>query len=377
MALALRPTAFMSKGTVVLHLSRPLSFLEGHEGRTLSWVAESIARLKDFDYAAAPDSVDPSAGSLFFVPDETLVSGDAAALGVSSAKDLFGGVVPYPFVKTKTISHGLVSNTAARPDGWLTVFADRIRHDVVLPGYSAFTRADARSAARRLLPLGAVRAKQPCAAGGRGQCVLRSMRETEALLETLDDSELEHDGLVLEVNLERLTTRSVGFVTLDDEAIAYHGQQRMTSDNDGRPVYGGSELRCVRGGWEGLERLELDGDTRTAVRQSRVYDEATTEYGVIASRRNYDVGRGCDGAGRQYSGVFEASWRAGGASPAEVIAFDVFARDPAVDVAVVSTVEAYGAGAQPPPNALVHFHGVDPTAGPLVRYSYVRSTSRR
>jgi hypothetical protein len=203
------------------------------------------------------------------------------------------------------------------------------------------------------------------------------MRETEALLETVDDGELERDGLVFEVNLEEVTTRSIGCVTLDDETIAYHGQQLMTSDNTGRPVYGGSELLCVRGGWNALERLELDADTRTAVRQSRTYDEATAEYGVIASRRNYDVGRGSDRTGRQYSGVFEASWRAGGASPAEVIAFDVFARDPTIGVAVVSTVETYGAAAEPPPGALVHFHGHDPVAGPLVRYSVVGRTSRR
>lgn len=366
----------MARGTVALHLSRPKSFLDGHEGQTLRWIAQAIARLKAFDYRDSLEGVDAFDGAVFFVPDETLVREEAAALGVSSAKELFGGIVPYAFVKTKTISHELVSDTAARSDGWSTVCADRMR-DVVLPGFSVFTRADARTAASRLLTLGAVRVKRPCAAGGRGQCVLRSMHEIEALFETLDDGEVERDGLVLEVNLETLTTRSIGSVMLDDETIAYHGQQRMTSDNDGRPVYGGSELVCVRGGWDTLEPLDLDAGTRTAVRQSRLYDDATADYGVIASRRNYDVGLGCDRAGRRYSGVFEASWRAGGASPAEMLAFEVFARDPSIGVAVVATVEAYGASAEPPPGAVVHFHGVDPIAGPLVRYSLVRSTSRR
>jgi hypothetical protein len=117
--------------------------------------------------------------------------------------------------------------------------------------------------------------------------------------------------------------------------------------------------------------------TRTAIAQARVYDEAAAVYGVEASRRNYDVGQGTDAAGCAHSGVFEASWRAGGASPAELAALHALAQSPSVELVRVTCVEAYGADATPPPGAIVHFHGVDEEAGPLVRYTLVRETRER
>jgi hypothetical protein len=102
-----------------------------------------------------------------------------------------------------------------------------------------------------------------------------------------------------------------------------------------------------------------------------------SEYGVIASRRNYDVGQGVDAVGRWRSGVFEASWRVGGATPAEIAALHAFAHDPSLDVVHASSIEAYGADARPPDGAAVHFHGVDREAGPLVRYSTVRPVGGR
>ncbi|HEY3100312.1 MAG TPA: DUF3182 family protein, partial [Methylomirabilota bacterium] len=170
----------MRRGAVVLHISRPPSFLDRHEGQTICSVARSIARLKHFDYAGPHDRVRLDAGSLFFVPDDTLLRRDADALGIREAKDLYGGIVPYPFVQTKAVSHGLIAPGAARPDGWSLAFAERI-DGVVLPGFTAFTRDDARRAACRLLAHGAIRAKQPRAAGGNGQSTLASVREADAL----------------------------------------------------------------------------------------------------------------------------------------------------------------------------------------------------
>ena len=366
----------MPRGTVVLHVSRPPSFLDRHEGQTICSVARSIARLKDFDYAGPHDRVRLDAGSLFFVPDDTLLRRDADALGIREVKDLYGGIVPFPFVQTKAVSHGLIDPAAARPEGWSLAFAERIE-DVVLPGFTAFTRDEARRGARSLLEQGTIRAKQPRAAGGNGQHTLASVREADALLAQLDEDELTTHGLVLELHLDGVTTLSLGRVTLDDTTIAYHGRQRMTRDNSGHCVYGGSDLTCVRGGWSALEARPLAPAAKTAVRQARVYDDAMSEYGVVASRRNYDVGQGADSSGRSRSGVFEASWRVGGATPAEVAALEVFARDSSIDIVHVSSVETYGADIAPPDDAVVHFHGVDSDAGPVLRYSPVRGTSRR
>jgi hypothetical protein len=365
----------MTPGTVVVHAAaRPPQFWRCHEGVTLQGVAESIARFKGFDFGGRWDGAvrDP----VFFVPDETLLRPEAEALGLRGPHNLFGGIVPHAFVQTKVITHGVVTPTAERPDGWVDSFTRRSRA-AVLPGYSAFTRRDAIEAVRRLLTLGPVRAKAPRASGARGQCTLESLADLDALLARVTDAELAQDGIVVEVNLDPVTTLSIGQVTLDDLTIAYHGYQWLSHDNAGRSVYGGSALICIRGGWDSLERIAVEPAVRLAIRQTRIYDEATQQYGIIASRRNYDVGQGTDARGRWRSGVFEASWRLGGASPAELAAMHLFAESPSIDVVHASTVETYGRDAVPPPGAIVHFHGEDEQDGPMVRYTVATAALER
>ena len=124
-------------------------------------------------------------------------------------------------------------------------------------------------------------------------------------------------------------TLSVGRIALDPLRIAYCGIQRTTTDNEGRSVYGGSDLICVRGGWEALDTLPMPPEVRAGVAKAKLYDDAMTAYpGFVASRRNYDVGRGIDREGRLRSGVFVSSWRIGGASPAELLALTEFMQTP-------------------------------------------------
>src|SRR5256885_8234958 len=110
---------------VVLHLSHATDFLSGPVGKTLAWVAESIARFKHCEFGGVYDR-DAHGMRTYFVPDETLLCEQAEALGIRSEHDLFGGVVPYAFVKTKIISHTLVDRRAERPDGWSDAFIDHI-----------------------------------------------------------------------------------------------------------------------------------------------------------------------------------------------------------------------------------------------------------
>ena len=100
---------------------------------------------------------------------------------------------------------------------------------------------------------------------------------------------------------------------MDGGVISYHGVQRPTEDNEGRAVYGGSDLVCVRGGWEALAELPITKEVRVGVEQAITYEMAMDAYpGFMASRRNYDVGQGLDAQGKWRSGVFESSWRSGG-----------------------------------------------------------------
>jgi hypothetical protein len=165
---------------------------------------------------------------------------------------------------------------------------------------------------------------------------------------------------------------SVGHIALDPLRITYYGTQRTTTDNEGRSVYGGSDLICVRGGWEALDALPMRPEMRAGVAKARRYDEAMRAYpGFIASRRNYDVGQGIDSEGRHRSGVFESSWRIGGASPAELLALTEFAQDPCAQVIEAAHVADFGQHREAPAGAVVHFDGDDPQAGPLIRYTKV------
>ncbi len=315
-------------------------------------------------------------GNIYFVPDDTLIEDEATCLGIHGPDDFYGGVVPLPFVKSKAITHQLVDRGADRPDGWSCRFAERI-NSVVLPGYTAFSADDAWIAATRLLNVGLIRIKKPLAAGGKGQIIAGRLQELEEFLKTFHEAGLGAHGLVLELNLSHVTTVSVGKTTIDGLTIAYHGTQKFTKNNEAQLVYGGTDLTCVRGGWEMLDQLTVREEVRAAIFQARLYDEAMCEYpGFVASRRNYDVGQGFDGSGRWRSGVLEASWRSGGASTAELAGLAAFAKDPALSVVEVSAIKKFGKGHRAPCEACVHYQGDDPEDGPIIRYTQVTRTVR-
>ena len=81
-------------GTVVLYILRGGDFLHTHEGITLVAVAEAVAKLKRYDFEGRYDSARAYLGHVYFVPDDTMISAAAQELGIASATDLFGGVVP-------------------------------------------------------------------------------------------------------------------------------------------------------------------------------------------------------------------------------------------------------------------------------------------
>jgi len=121
----------------------------------------------------------------------------------------------------------------------------------------------------------------------------------------------------------------------------------------------------------------MSDETRIAVNQARLYDHAMSDYrGVIASRRNYDVGQGLDHQGRQRSAVFEASWRVGSATGAELMALTEFARDQSVQLVEASHIVEFGRNRKPPPGAITHFQGDDPQVGPMIRYTILRRIER-
>jgi hypothetical protein len=364
-------SAVMTRGTVVIHFSRLGGRLDPHQTVMLDADAKVIAHVLGYEYGGRHQAAKDYTAPVFFVPDDTLLVDEASSLGIRGPNDFYGGIVPRPFIKTKAITHGLVEENAERAPGWSPAFAERVS-EIVLPGYTVFSAGDARTAAKRMLRRGGIRVKKPLGASGKGQSLVTTLQELDALLETYASEEMATYGLVLEENLRQVRTLSVGHIAIDGFTVAYCGVQRITKDNEGRSVYGGSDLVCVRGGWDALDALAVEPDVRAAVAEAKLYDQAMSEYpGFMASRRNYDIGQGIDSEGRPRSGVFESSWRIGGASPAELLALTEFAQDPSAQVIEAAHVADFGKHREAPAGAVVHFEGDDPQAGPLIRYTMV------
>lgn len=345
----------------------------GHEYASRAHAGNRLAALLGYAYAGDYREGEGAAGHTYFLPDDTLIAGDAEGLGIRCEDDLFGGVAPYSFVAGKAITHGLVSAEARAPFGWSPALAPLLA-GVVLQGYTAFARADARSAARRLLRRGDVRLKRVAGLGGAGQAVATDLEEFEGALAAVTDEELAAQGVVIEQNLEEAVTYSVGQLHVGGRRISYYGLQRTVRNHHDHLVYGGSDLVVARGGVAALERLDLPATAREALIKARHYDAMVAREfpGFFASRRNYDVlcGRDADGAPRV--GVLEQSWRFGGASAAEIAALHAFERDPGLAVVRASTHEVY-ADIDPPAEAVVSFRGVDPQVGPLTKYCTVEA----
>ncbi|ANB17537.1 DUF3182 family protein [Dokdonella koreensis] len=341
---------------------------DGHEARTHAALAQRIAALTGRTYVGEHETGRRYAEPVYFVPDRTLLQREAAELGIGGEADLFGGVVPFAFVATKTISHPALDAQARVPEGWVHALGERLA-DAVLPGYSVFTRADLRRAGEDLLAGGAVRIKAAHESGGNGQQVAATAAALADHVAVVDEAVLERHGAVVERDLAQAVTYSVGEVLLAGMRVAYVGSQRQTVNHRGAEVYGGSDLTVVRGRFQDLLALDLPDALRQAVAQVCRYDaEAMRAYpGTYASRRNYDVIAGRDGDGRPASGVLEQSWRIGGASGAELLAIEALARDPALQRVRAATCEVYGE--RVPADAEVHYRGRDERVGYLVKYS--------
>ncbi|MEN5062576.1 DUF3182 family protein [Achromobacter aegrifaciens] len=339
-----------------------------HEVASLDAQAARLAALLGRRYAPGFRPSRHCGGAApYYVPDRTIIGARrAAVLGILSETDLYGGVAPHAFVATKSISHGLVGPRARRPAGWSVTLADMLG-DAVLEGYTAFCHDDALAAGLRLLERGAVRVKPTDATAGRGQIVAKDQQGLRAALAEQSPRLTERLGLVLEEDLEEVETYSVGWSKVGEMEIAYVGTQSLTNDNEGCQVYGGSELHVARGGFDALRALDLHADERRAIDLACRYDAAAwAAYPqLIASRRNYDVavGRAADGSIR--AGVLEQSWRAGGASLAELAAMQAFALSPALQEVRAETRERYGAGEPVPIAQRLVFHGVDSAVGQI------------
>lgn len=335
------------------------------------WVdaAHRIARLLGYDYRDPGERIEDGKHT-YFVPGHTLLQPESAAHGIRSEADLFGGVVPHPFVATKTVTHPVCDEHAFTPEGWPRTLASNLLQ-ATLAGFSAFTVSDAQRAGERLLEKGPVRVKPADGIAGEGQSLATTAAELTAALTSLDPRRLRDTGVVLEQQLEAVRTYSIGQARVGDMRIAYHGTQRLTTNRAGHEVYGGSDLIVFRGTMQDLLGKELPAELRLAIEQAIRYDAAMENAfpGFFASRRNYDVACGTTTSGEDCSGVLEQSWRIGGASPAELSAMEAFASEPGLQRVHAATHEEYGLPTVPA-GAHTWWRGESADGGPLTKYCF-------
>lgn len=351
--------------------------LATHETVVQQALGERIAKLLGATFVGAYDPAQHKDPALYYIPSDTLIGKKAGdALGIHSVDDFFGGLIDYPFMATKAISHPLLDDATAKPTGWSDRFFEDAA-DAVLSGFSVFNEADARRAGRQLLENGPVRIKPVLATAGRGQVVVSTDAELDKAIAEQDMAEVEEWGLVLEEDLSDVITYSVGQVQVAGIMVSYHGTQSLTQDNNGETVYGGSQLWLVRGDYDELLTLDLEDDVRRSVTQAMRYEKAALACfpDFLASRRNYDIAHGTNARGQVCSGVLEQSWRIGGASPAEVEALVAFAADPQLQRICASSHEIYGPTTLPA-DAHVLYEGDDPEVGLISKFTQVQPYDR-
>lgn len=362
----------MPRPIVLSHTGSPQAPL--HQRETTRTLARWLADIRGLRYEGDFDAQRHAGQRRYLVPAQTVQGPEQARdLGVNGPRDLFGGYVEAPFMATKVITHPLVSDRAARPEGWSVAFAARVG-DCVLPGFSVFARADAQEAARRLLPRGTLRFKAARASGGREQWLLADADSVRAWLDEPGRDALLAGGVVIEQDLGECQTYSVGQVRIDDWLLSYFGTQHITPDHAGQPAYGGSDLVVVRGDYPALLQLDLAAPVRLAIDQARRFDAAADALlpGFYASRRNYDTVHGRDAGGRPCAGVLEQSWRLGGASSAEIAALQAFIDNPQLRAVRASSFERFE-DKPLPANATVIFRGEDDEVGFLLKYAMVEA----
>ena len=263
------------KKQVVAHSTRDGA--PKHEVETNLALARWLAQILGLKFGGHYDPARHAGRDLYLLPTQTLVGpGQARALNIKGPEDLWGGYVDHDFICTKAISHGVLGPDAVTPQGWSPVFCERVR-GVVLDGLSVFALEDAREAATRLLYSGPIRLKPVHACAGRGQEVIRSLDEFDALLARPEAAKLFSEGVVLEQDLQDVITHSVGQSFIGDHVFSYCGEQYLTQDGHGEEVYGGSDLLVVPGYYEDLLKLDLPDDVRLAIEQAQVFDGLAVE----------------------------------------------------------------------------------------------------
>lgn len=264
---------------------------------------------------------------VYQIPSRTLLADEAAARGIHSVDDFYGGVVPSSIAGTKAALHQV---TGKSPDGYSRHVADRLENEgLVLPGATVFNLTDAEAEAARLIAMGYdVRLKDPAESDFGGQEIVNRHEDIGVATGLFRGDVVAENGLVVEVNLHDARTFSAGAVTIDGKEYAFVGEQK-TVRHKGREKFGGVSLIFVG---RSLDEFALSDDPSIytgqddyftdAVRKAKKARDIYSQYGdeLMLSRFSFDIVRGTDHTGTEVSGIVDPTFRAGGLTAGELIA---------------------------------------------------------
>lgn len=287
------------------------------------------------------DGVDPNYEvHPYFVPFAAVHADLADAKGIEGIGNLYGGIVRHHEHADKAILHAMpVEKTTGYPSWYSSEFARKV-HDVVLPGYTAFTAEDVRAGYDLMHHDGlAVRLKDPANTGGLGQHLVDGYSDLREALVPYKHK-LHKTGIVLEADLYRPVTVTIGYVNLKGETYTWYGRP-YDVEHDGMMRFGGNELTVVRGGLSVLRGYADSSESLLAIGQAKRVFDAYSLLGTSISRATLDVVQGMSLSGSFMSGVTDPSLRPSASSAAEIRAIEALAVNPDAIMAKTKLVYDY------------------------------------
>lgn len=311
-------------------------------------VAERIATLLDTTDTSSP----------YYIPFEAVYEEEATQKGITSAADLYGGIVRRAEHADKALLH-VRAHAQEAPEWYEPQFAKAVE-EAVLPGYTVFSPEEALLGYKHMVADGLrVRIKDPNERNARGQFVIENQKDLCNLLSELNT--IQTHGVVMEANLENHSTTAVGYVALGDTSYSWYGKTWNVMSR-GKQKFGGNELTLVRGTFQDLSEIAKDPEHKIAIEQtSRVFD-AYALCGAMISRATFDVVQGTAPNGQFLSGVTDPSIRPSASSPAEIHAIEVLENNPETSVVTSKVIYDYGHQLTAPEPALELFASSTKTA---------------
>lgn len=309
------------------------------------------------------------------IPDDPIMSGTAAKLGITKPQQIYGSVVSNKFLASKSIFHLPVPDAEYVPYDFPYALANDINAlGLTTPGYTAFTKKDIYKACERLNREGYLpRLKDTRASFGTGQKFISSESELNHALENLSEQTIKEYGYVVEAQIITSHTFphsfSGGWSTVGDYQYSYVGVQNVNVDNYGYP-YKGTEIMAFRGDINSVSE-SLPPHLVELLRQIKTLTSVFTNTpGLICSRYNFDfiAGELITQKGVTRTGIFltEQSFRIGAATAAEFLALKNMTENPNLKKISTSTTISYNDPRLQPSNAAtILYDQVDKKLGPV------------